>query len=93
MSVTAEPIARRAHEMTLFIPPGAGGFVSPETGEVTLRRILVPVDRAPAPQPAVDATAALLGGGVNRAAPWDRGEPAGGEDTPGWSLSLGVGRP
>lgn len=61
-AATAEPIARRAHEMTLFIPPGAGGFVSPETGEVTLRRILVPVDRAPAPQPAVDATAALRGG-------------------------------
>jgi nucleotide-binding universal stress UspA family protein len=61
-AATAEPIARRAHEMTLFIPPGAGGFVSAETGEVTLRRILVPVDRAPAPQPAVDATAALLGG-------------------------------
>jgi nucleotide-binding universal stress UspA family protein len=61
-AATAEPIARRSHEMTLFIPPGAGGFVSAETGEVTLRRILVPVDRAPAPQPAVDTTAALLGG-------------------------------
>ena len=61
-AATAEPIARRSHEMTLFIPPGAGGFVSAETGAVTLRRILVPVDRTPAPQPAVDATAALLGG-------------------------------
>jgi nucleotide-binding universal stress UspA family protein len=61
-AATAEPIARRSHEMTLFIPLGARGFVSTETGEVTLRRILVPVDRAPAPQPAVDATAALLRG-------------------------------
>lgn len=61
-AATAEPIARRSHEMALFIPPGAGGFVSAETGEVTLRRVLVPVDQAPAPQPAVDTTAALLGG-------------------------------
>ena len=61
-AATAEPIARRSHEMTLFIPPGGGGFVSADTGEVTLRRILVPIDRAPAPQPAVDTIAALLGG-------------------------------
>ena len=61
-AVTAEPIVGCSHEMTLFIPTGAGGFVSAETGEVTLRRILVPVDRAAAAQLAVDTTAALLRG-------------------------------
>ena len=61
-AATAEPIARRSREMTLFIPPGLGGFVSAETGEVMLRRVLVPVDRAPSPQPAVETVAALLGG-------------------------------
>lgn len=59
---TAEPIARRSNEMTLFIPSGADGFVSAETGAVTLRRILVPVDQVPAPRPAVEALAALLDG-------------------------------
>jgi nucleotide-binding universal stress UspA family protein len=39
-----------------------GGFVSAETGAVTLRRILVPIDRVPAPRPAVEALAALLDG-------------------------------
>jgi nucleotide-binding universal stress UspA family protein len=61
-AATAEPIARRAREMTLFIPSRAAGFVSAETGAVTLRRILIPVDRVPAPQPAVEALAALLAG-------------------------------
>ncbi len=62
LHAAAEPIARRSNEMTLFIPSGAAGFVSAETGAVTLRRILVPVDRVPAPRPAVEALAALLDG-------------------------------
>lgn len=59
----AEPVARAAHASTLFIPHGARGCVAPESGAVTLRRILVPVDRRPAPGRALTAaaqTASLL---------------------------------
>jgi nucleotide-binding universal stress UspA family protein len=50
----AEPIARRSGEMTLFIPHGSDGFVSLESGAVSLRNILIPVDHSPDPQIAVD---------------------------------------
>jgi nucleotide-binding universal stress UspA family protein len=43
----AEPVARGARTDTLFIPQGARGFVAPGNGAVTLRRILLPVDRRP----------------------------------------------
>jgi nucleotide-binding universal stress UspA family protein len=59
---TAEPIARHSGAMTLFLPDRGPGFVSPETGAVSLRRILVPVDHDPAPQAAVDAVEALVSG-------------------------------
>jgi nucleotide-binding universal stress UspA family protein len=59
---TAEPIARESGAMTLFIPGPATGFVSWETGEVGLERILVPVDHAPSPRAAVDAVEALVRG-------------------------------
>ena len=41
-----------ARTMTMFVPP-AGGFVSMEHGGFTLRRVLVPVNHKPDPQPAV----------------------------------------
>jgi nucleotide-binding universal stress UspA family protein len=56
----AEPLARGAHAMTLFLPQGLGGFVSPQDGTVRLQRILIPVCVRPAPQPAVSATLWLL---------------------------------
>jgi nucleotide-binding universal stress UspA family protein len=59
---TGEPIARRAGEMTLFIPYGADGFVSLACGEVTLRSVLIPVDRTPSAMPAVHAVARLIQG-------------------------------
>ena len=46
-SSVAEPIARKANEMTLFISGETKGFVSPEDGSVSLRSILIPV--APTP--------------------------------------------
>ena len=55
----AEPIARHAGEMTLFVPCGVTGFVSLETGALTLRRIVIPIDAVPPPQPAVNAASAL----------------------------------
>ena len=52
-------IARQARQVTLFVPDGAGGFVDAVTGRIRLQRVLIPVDRVPAPQPAIEAAAAL----------------------------------
>ena len=49
----AEPVARQAYLPTLFIPDGARGFVSAESGEIRLSKVLVPVDRQPRPERAV----------------------------------------
>lgn len=59
---TGEPMARRAGEMTLFIPQGASGFISLADGSVCLRRVLIPIDHTPAPMPAVHAVARLIRG-------------------------------
>jgi nucleotide-binding universal stress UspA family protein len=50
---TAERVARRSDALTLFVPRGARGFVSPADGTTSLRRILVPVAAHPDPRPAV----------------------------------------
>ena len=50
----AEPVARQAYLPTLFIPEGARGFVSPDSGEARLAKVLVPVDRRPRPEPAME---------------------------------------
>jgi nucleotide-binding universal stress UspA family protein len=60
----AERLGRRSHIMTLFVPAGARGFVSPADGSVSLRRILVPVDHEPHPHAALVSAAraaAILG--------------------------------
>jgi nucleotide-binding universal stress UspA family protein len=57
----AEPIARRAGVMTLFVPPGARGFVDPADGTVRLTRVLFPVVEDPAPRLAAEALALLAG--------------------------------
>jgi nucleotide-binding universal stress UspA family protein len=62
----AEPVARQSPAWTLCIRHGARGFVLPDTGEVRLRHVLVPVDHEPSPGLALDAVcklAALLGAG------------------------------
>lgn len=56
----AEPIARRSRVMTLFVPRRVEGFVSKATGAVRLENVLIPVDRSPPPQIAVDAAMALV---------------------------------
>jgi nucleotide-binding universal stress UspA family protein len=58
----AEPVARKAEEMTLFIPGRSDGFVSADNGSVTLTNILIPVAATPRPQPAVEAAARLVKG-------------------------------
>jgi nucleotide-binding universal stress UspA family protein len=39
--------------MTLFVPNASRGFVSFQDGELTLRKILIPVDHKPCPQAAI----------------------------------------
>lgn len=55
----AEPVARRSGAMTLFVPHEGKGFISVEDGSVGLKRILIPIDKEPRPQAAVDAAAGL----------------------------------
>lgn len=55
----AEPVARKAGEMTLLIPGDVEGFVSGHDGSVNLSKILIPVAATPNPQAAVN-TAALM---------------------------------
>jgi len=55
----AEPIARKAGQMTLFIPHGVAGFVSAQDGSVSLERILIPVAAKPLPQTALAAATRL----------------------------------
>ena len=56
----AEPVARKAWEMTLFIPGDSEGFVSAQDGSVHLSKVLIPVARTPHPQPALQAAARLV---------------------------------
>jgi nucleotide-binding universal stress UspA family protein len=56
----AEPVARRAGAMTLFLPHDVAGFVALDDGAVTLRRVLIPIDQAPHPQAAVHVAAELV---------------------------------
>ncbi|GMR23486.1 MAG: universal stress protein [Acidobacteriota bacterium] len=53
----AERTARRSETMTLFVPTGARGFVSLEDGTARLKNILLPVDRKPPPEGALELAA------------------------------------
>lgn len=55
----AERVARDARQVALFVPGGSGGFVDAGTGQIRLRRVLIPVDRTPVPQPAIEAATTL----------------------------------
>ena len=56
----AEPVAHAAGQMTLFIPHGVPGFVSPDDGSISLHNILIPIARRPHAQPAVDAVVRMV---------------------------------
>jgi nucleotide-binding universal stress UspA family protein len=58
----AEKIARRSGAMTLFVPRDGKSFIAPEDGAVNLKKILIPVDRTPDPQSALDKAASLTRG-------------------------------
>jgi len=49
----AEELARKSGAFTLFVPSGARPFVDGDTGDVSLARILIPVDPATDPRPAM----------------------------------------
>jgi len=51
----AEVVSRRAATPTLFIAPSARGFVDQLSGQLRLRRVLVPIDHAPAPSAPLNA--------------------------------------
>ena len=55
----AKPVARKSHQMTLFIPAGVEGFVSLQDGSVSLKNILIPVAPVPKAQPAIQAAARI----------------------------------
>lgn len=55
----AEPIARATPALTLFVPRRVLGFVRPDTGRVTLDKVVVAVDKVPDPQLAMNAAATL----------------------------------
>ena len=56
----AEPVARQAGQMTLFIPHGVEGFVSRQDGTVSLQNILIPIAPTPRAQPAIEAAVRLV---------------------------------
>jgi nucleotide-binding universal stress UspA family protein len=56
----AEPVARQAGQMTLFIPHGVDGFVSRQDGSVSLHNILIPIAPTPRAQPAIAAAVRLV---------------------------------
>jgi nucleotide-binding universal stress UspA family protein len=56
----AEPVTRKAGEMTLLIPGDVEGFVSHKDGSVRMNQILIPIARTPRPEPALNAAAILV---------------------------------
>lgn len=60
MSSISESLARSAGIATLFVPQDSHGFVSGETGEVDLKRVLIPVDHKPNPQAAIESVGGFL---------------------------------
>ena len=58
----AEPLARRSGAMTLFVPRNGRGFVSLKDGSLALKKILIPIDRDPHPQIALEKALLLARG-------------------------------
>jgi nucleotide-binding universal stress UspA family protein len=56
----SESVLRRSAIPALFIAPGARGFVSQVSGDLHVRRVLVPVDVSPRPGTAVETVQQLI---------------------------------
>jgi nucleotide-binding universal stress UspA family protein len=50
----ASAVFRQSSVPTLFVPRAARGFVDQVSGQIRLRRVLIPVDHAPAPARAIE---------------------------------------
>jgi nucleotide-binding universal stress UspA family protein len=50
----ASAVFQQSSIPTLFVPRGARGFVDQVSGEIRLRRVLVPIDHAPTPARAIE---------------------------------------
>ena len=57
-----EPLSRKARLPVLFLPHASRGFVSTDSGEVLLRRVLIPIDHSPSPSQAVSLAIDLADG-------------------------------
>ncbi|MCK6682515.1 MAG: universal stress protein [Thermoanaerobaculia bacterium] len=55
-----KPVARKSGQMTLFLPAGVPGFVSSESGSVSLDNILIPISHSPRPEPGVEAASRII---------------------------------
>jgi hypothetical protein len=55
----SRPIARAAAAPALFLPYGCEGFISRADGNPSLRSVLLPIDTAPNPEPALEAARRL----------------------------------
>lgn len=53
----AESLLRQSRAMTLFVPAGEQGFVALKDGDLSLRRLLLPVDHQPSPLAAIRVAA------------------------------------
>lgn len=58
-TLVAEPLARNSAVLTLFVSGKSEGFVSAGNGDLSLSSVLVPVNRFPDPQLAIDAVVML----------------------------------
>ncbi len=58
----SETITNQADAAALFVPFGVDGFVNPQSGVASLRKVLIPIDREPDPQPILEAVADLVEG-------------------------------
>lgn len=56
----AQPLSRKSHVMTLFVPKDTDGVVSGQDASVALTSILIPVASTPDAQPAIQAAARLV---------------------------------
>ena len=57
----AAPLFNRSALPALLVPPDADGFVNHDTGQVQLRRIVLPIDESPHPGPALRSLPAFVG--------------------------------
>lgn len=58
-SSVAQQVARAAGARALFVPKQGKGFVAPETGSLSLRRMLVPIAPQPSPAAAIEIATRL----------------------------------